>query len=129
MYKKLLALLPIIFLLFSTITFGGWDPDTAVTSLPNYSIISIAAVDENVVWAIADTMYWAGPANFTPIFMRTTNSGKTWKVDTIPDVKNTFLFDITALDSNTASVIAMSGQSEGPEGIYKTIDGGTSWTK
>jgi photosystem II stability/assembly factor-like uncharacterized protein len=128
MYKKSLVTFLLTFLAVTSYLQAGWEPYIAVSPKPNYSIVSIAAVDESVVWAVVDTSYFAGPANFTPIFLRTTDGGTTWKSDTIAGVQNTFLTDITALDSNTAWVIAIT-VGEGPNGTYKTTNGGLSWIK
>ncbi len=126
MFKKALYLLPPM-LLHAAIAWAQWQPQTVTGVNPNHSILSIAAVDENVVWAVVDTNYEGTPMNFTPKFLRTTDGGVTWKVGTVTGVKNSFLMDIAALDSNTAW--ATTNNFAGGGGIYKTTNGGASWTR
>jgi photosystem II stability/assembly factor-like uncharacterized protein len=130
MCKRLYYLLAALYLLFYTIVFAQWQGQVADSLNLNWIVYSITAVDENVVWAVVDTNYRSGPVNFSPKFLRTTNGGTTWKSDTIAGVINTFIMDITALDSNTAWVTTNSmGGTEGPNATYKTTNGGKSWTR
>jgi photosystem II stability/assembly factor-like uncharacterized protein len=123
MHKKALYLLPPI--LFRTaITWAQWQPQTVTGINPNHAIVSIAAVNENVVWAAADTNYFAGPANVTSRLLRTTTGGTTWKTGTIPNTQSFFFLDIAAIDSNTAWITTNNFAGSG--GIYKTTDGGAS---
>lgn len=126
MCKKALCLLPPI-LLHAAITWAQWLPQTVTGINPNHNIASIAAVNENVVWAVADTNYFSGPINFTPRFLRTANGGTTWKTGTIPNTQSFFFLDIAAIDSNTAWVTINDFNGSG--GIYKTTDGGASWAR
>lgn len=84
-------------------------------------------VNEDVIWAIADSNDFESPYNFTSKFLRTTNGGLTWKTGTVGSLKNSVLLDIAAIDSNTARVTANNMAGSG--GIYKTTDGGVSWIR
>jgi len=125
MYKKVLSLLLII-LVHCTIARAQWMPQTVESINLNWYISSIAAVNEDVIWAIADSNDFESPYNFTPKFLRTTNGGLTWKTGTVGSVKNTVLLDISAIDSNTAWVTANNMAGSG--GIFKTTDGGVTWS-
>ena len=89
MRKKVLCLLPPI-LLHAAIAWAQWQPQTVTGINQNHTILSIAAVNQNIVWAIVDTNYFAGPANVTSRFLRTTNGGTTWKAGTIPNTQSFF---------------------------------------
>ncbi len=127
MFKKTLYLFPSI-LLYSTLCWAQWQPQTVTGVNPNHSILSIAAVDENTVWAVVDSIYEGTPVSFTPKFLRTTDGGATWKAGTVTGGKNFFLMDIAAIDSNTAWATANNFTGFGG-GIYKTTNGGASWTR
>ena len=84
----------------------------------------IHAVNANVAWAYA-ALPGAGAANLQQ-YTRTSNGGATWTAGQI-NVGNTTLgiSDLTAADANTAWV-AVNGSNQG---IWKTVDGGTTWNK
>lgn len=126
MRKKVLCLLPPI-LLHAAIAWAQWQPQTVTGINQNHTILSIAAVNQNIVWAIVDTNYFAGPANVTSRFLRTTNGGTTWKTGTIPNTQGFFFMDIAAIDSNIAWVTINDFNGSG--GIYKTTNGGASWVR
>jgi len=130
MSTKLLVflLIPVFFMELSYGQEWEWQPQQCSGINSNFVVASIAAVDENVVWAVLDTAVDESPApNFTPKFLRTTNGGTTWKTGTVTGVKNTVILDICAIDSNTAWVA--TNDMAGSGGIYKTTDGGASWTQ
>ncbi len=104
-----------------------WEPQTVLGINPNYCVQSISAVNENVVWAVVDTNAFGSTTNFIPKFLRTTNGGLTWKTGTVGNLKNAFLMDIAAIDSNTACVTANNMAGSG--GIYRTNNGGVTWIK
>jgi photosystem II stability/assembly factor-like uncharacterized protein len=86
---------------------------------------------------------WAGGRNGT--FARTTDGGATWTADTVPGASQLFFIDVHAVDARVAyasqlffidvhavdaRVAYLLGTNfEGGEArIYKTADGGSSWT-
>lgn len=96
---------------------GFWEPHRGV----NY----IHAVDENIVWAVG----YDGSGSNLPVqeFTKTTNGGDLWEADVIsgaPDDGDSAM--IFALDEDTAWVPIHSGT---PQGIWKTSDGGETWTR
>jgi photosystem II stability/assembly factor-like uncharacterized protein len=71
---------------------------------------------------VSDQVAWVSGQNGT--FCRTTNGGNTWTAGKVPDASYDFR-DIDAFDANTAYVLS-AGE---PAKIYKTTDGGESWTE
>jgi len=75
--------------------------------------LAFSAVDKNICWG----------CNYTNSqFIRTTDGGTTWKVDTVG--AGLYCSNISAIDSSRAWVTVVN-----PGGIYKTTDGGLSWIK
>ena len=75
--------------------------------------LAFSAVDKNICWG----------CNYTNSqFIRTTDGGTIWKVDTVG--AGLYCSNISAIDSSRAW-----GRVANPGGIYKTTDGGLSWTK
>ena len=126
--NKRIPLLLSLFLLFGKVSFAQWFPQGSQGLSKNHVILSMAAVDQNIVWAAVDTNFFVkGPTNFTPRFLRTIDGGTTWETGVVSGVKNAFIMDITAIDANTAWVATNTFADSG--GIYKTTDGGVSWVK
>lgn len=91
-------------------------------------IINFSAVDNQTCWAVGQKI----PPNSTPYagFIKTTNGGTSWSIDTIPGITNGYLDEIFALDENTAYVTCYKlVGTTGIVGIYKTTDGGFTWIR
>jgi len=91
-------------------------------------IINFSAVDNQTCWAIGQKI----PPNTTPYsgFIKTTNGGTSWSLNTIQGITNGYLDEIFALDANTAYVTCYKlVGTTGTVGIYKTTDGGTTWNR
>jgi photosystem II stability/assembly factor-like uncharacterized protein len=92
----------------------GWtEQNSGVTSV----LYSVKAIDENTGWF----------AGLGGIVGRTVNSGNTWQQvgdATIPDIYN-----MEAVDANTALVAATTPPLGGNTYIYRTSNGGTSWQR
>ncbi len=103
-----------------------------------FSIFIISAITVNAQWqkqnvetdasfrglsVVNDNVIWASGTGGT--FIRTTDSGKTWKVGTVAGAEKLDFRDIEAFDANTAYVLSI-GNGENSR-IYKTTDGGESW--
>jgi photosystem II stability/assembly factor-like uncharacterized protein len=120
-----LLLLPIV----ASVTTAQWQEQGAGVLPEGYFIFSIAAVNENVVWMVADSVRLP---NFTPAgtrFLRTTDGGGTWTAGVVTGLPGTMMqMDIAAVDADTAWISA-NGEGSGGGGIYKTIDGGATWRK
>lgn len=76
------------------------------------------AVSRQVVWA-------SGSGGWV---YHTTTGGEHWTIDTIPGASAYFLVDIWAADSLSA-VVAGTKFSGGAAAIFRTTDGGLSWTR
>ena len=73
--------------------------------------------------AASDTVAWASGANGTII--HTTDGGRTWTRQHIPDTDGLAFRDIDAVDDRTAYVLSI-GAGESSR-IFKTRDGGARW--
>ncbi len=71
------------------------------------------------------TAVWASGSN--GVIVRSTDSGNTWKRLLIAGQESSDFRGVQAFDENTAYMMA-SGEGE-QSGIYKTVDGGTTWAK
>jgi photosystem II stability/assembly factor-like uncharacterized protein len=89
-----------------------WLAQESPTSSPLYSV---RAVDRNVAWA-------AGGSGGNPVVARTVDGGATW-MDATGDLAWVDLYCIFAVDSSYAWVGTATGS------IYRTTDGGMSWTR
>ena len=91
--------------------------------------VSLSAPNEQVCWAAGHI--W--PPNTSPYagYSRTTDGGSTWVCDTIPGAENGYLSQIVGLDADTAyaAVYQYQYSVSKPKGVFKTTDGGATWTK
>jgi len=110
---SLAALAFAVFNQWWTIQNGGLD-----SNLRGVSVVMETAMDTN-------TIVWATGSN--GVILRSTNSGKNWKRLHIPDGESLDFRGVQAFDENNAYVMA-SGEGEKSR-IYKTEDGGNTWTK
>jgi photosystem II stability/assembly factor-like uncharacterized protein len=76
--------------------------------------------------APTDSVLWAGGRG--GIVLRTVDAGTTWRVDSIPGARDLFLVGLWAADADTAVVLG-TGFETSTARIYRTVDGGASWTE
>lgn len=103
----------------SPIVLQNWQIQTS--NFPaDVMVMDFSTPNEQVCWAIG----YSG----TPYggYSHTTNGGNTWVCDTIGNNWNGYLYQVCALDENTAYILSQSGSSKG---IYKTTDGGSTWNR
>jgi photosystem II stability/assembly factor-like uncharacterized protein len=120
--KKLLLSLSII---ASFTTNAQWTSQATGFDVASRGLSEIKIVDANTVWAVAyDGLV---TTNNIQEFTRTTNGGSLWTAGTI-DVGNNALSisNITPVNGTTAWVGAYDSTA-GQGGVFKTIDGGTTW--
>ncbi|GAB3891000.1 WD40/YVTN/BNR-like repeat-containing protein [Spirosoma agri] len=82
------------------------------------SFRSVSASTPNVVWI--------GGTQGT--FVRTIDGGKTWQTGTVPDAQSCDFRDVQAIDEQTAYLMSAGPAEKDQARIYKTVDGGQTWT-
>ena len=107
---------------------GAWILQNSNFDAGSTGINYLSIVDENVVWGTA----FDGTGNGINIqkFTKTTNGGDTWEYSEI-DIGNAELgiSMIHALDAQTAWLVAYPRGANQIGGIFKTIDGGLTWSR
>ena len=109
-----------------------WTEKSTGFATPARSLNSISIVNANVIWANAfDNADQLNP-NFTiKEYTRSIDSGNTWTAGSInlgPNSADMGSSSITAA-SSTVAWVSVSPGATNTGGIWKTIDGGTNWTK
>lgn len=80
-------------------------------------LISVSPVNSRVVWA-------AGTGG---TFVVTTNGGETWKAGVVPGAESLEFRDVQGVSDKIAYLLSI-GNNTTDFRIYKTLDGGASWT-
>ncbi len=121
-----------ILLLFALSTSGfihaqSWVTQNSGFATPSRGISEIKIVDANTVWATAYD--GTGGGAIVQEFTKTTNGGTTWTPGVINIGDATY--DIANICPISATTAWASGvhSTNGLGRIYKTIDGGTTWTQ
>jgi photosystem II stability/assembly factor-like uncharacterized protein len=105
----------LLLLLFPVgIAFSQWDDQSTPTSSTNWCIR-----------AVNDTVVWAGA--ISGVVLRTTDGGTTWIERTEPEM-NFRTYAIDAIDENICWITGTDEFTRAHMKIYKTINGGTSWS-
>jgi Secretion system C-terminal sorting domain len=106
-----------------------WTPQGVGVLPKDFDILAMSVVNKDVVWAIADSTYSNPlPSNFVPRLLRTVNGGTTWQVLPIPDATARLALDIQAIDATTAWITVQKVGTALGHNVYKTTDGGVTWT-
>ncbi len=69
---------------------------------------------------------WIGGTNGT--FVRSVDDGQTWQTGTVPDAQTVDFRDVQAIDAQTACLMSAGPAEKGQARIYKTTNGGQTWT-
>ena len=88
----------------------------AQTSGTTALLQAVSAVDERVVWVSGHRGTWA----------RTTDGGATWQTGSVPEGDSLQFRDVYAIDAANAWLLS-AGPGDASR-IYRTADGGRSWT-
>ncbi len=91
---------------------------TPQTSGTTEGLIAVSPVNSSVVWA----------AGRHGTFLVTTNGGKTWRSGQVNGAKSLQFRDVQGVNANTAYLQSI-GNNPSDFRIYKTVDGGATWTK
>ena len=94
---------------------GGWELQPLTTRA---SFRGLSVVDAKVAWI----------SGSRATFVRTTDGGMTWKVDSIAGKGTLDLRDIHAFDARNAVAISAGEAEKGMANILRTADGGVTWT-
>lgn len=122
------VLLSAFALLSVAATAQSWTPQA--TNFPeSFGIDEMSIVDANTAWTFAYDGSLAG--TYPKLYGKTTNGGATWTTGTMTGIpSNALVSDIAAIDANTAYVVTAPASGSGTaNGIWKTSDGGSTWTK
>lgn len=109
-----------------------WQPFEIDDLPPTYLVFSISVVDENVVWgACYDGTVPTNPIppNHLPKVIKTTDGGTTWQVFDVAGASGRISYDIVAFDEDTAFITTQDLGSGPGRGLFKTTDGGLTWTE
>ena len=122
--KRFLLLLAVSSLLFINQSNAQGSPwitqNSGLAAAPWYDV-RLAAVSNTVCWGL----HFRTGSQYT----RTTDGGVQWTAGTIPGAPASWRGSgITALDANTAWVLMHDPSSPTSGGVFKTTDGGASWT-
>jgi len=121
MMKKLLLLS--IMLVFSVWTMGqtGWTKvNSNLLATQGVGQISVGMNNHNALWAFAV----ASDGTIVDRYTMSTDAGQTWTTGTFN--AGTGLSQLFAWNADTCWALFNTGSTEG---IYKTVNGGTNWTK
>jgi hypothetical protein len=125
--KKLLLSFSLLILAFTS-NAQIWTEQATGYLIPGTYTGEISIVDDNVAWALAQRTSTTNHQTFS----KTENAGVLWESGSI-DVGNATglgIANISAVSSTTAWVsVFPTDAALGTQGVYKTIDGGASWTR
>src|SRR4051812_22444219 len=82
------------------------------------SLIAVSPVDKRVVWA-------SGRGG---TFAVTTDGGATWRSGVVPGAESLQFRDVEGVSDRVAYLLSI-GNNAGDFRIYKTIDGGSTWSQ
>jgi photosystem II stability/assembly factor-like uncharacterized protein len=121
-------------LLFSSPSrlFAQWTPQGVGILPADYEIWGLSVVNEQVVWGIAYNVVAAKqtiPLTHTGRVVRTTDGGQTWAIHEVEEAIGRVSWDIQAFDSLTAWIVAQDYNNGKGRGLFKTTDGGITWTQ
>jgi photosystem II stability/assembly factor-like uncharacterized protein len=91
----------------------------------NEMVLSFSPVSESVCWAATIDTNNTPPSGY----IRTTNGGTTWEYGRISGAQDGMIWQIAALDADTAYAAVTVPSPSNSKGIYKTTNGGSTWRK
>jgi len=126
MRKLLLSFVAVMALSLGVL--AQWTEQATGFATASRGIRCVYAVNDQVVWASAYDGSGGGAA--CQDITVTTNGGDLWTPHTIPGVSNLDIANVVAVDADKAWVAMYPpGSTTTGQGIYKTTDGGATWTR
>ncbi|HOC26212.1 MAG TPA: hypothetical protein PKJ13_12920, partial [bacterium] len=122
---KRAALLWMVILICSTAAFGQMIDQTSNFPVGIWTTF-IAPVDDEIVWCSGGRYAGVGEQGW---FGRTLDGGSTWSAATVPLSAKQLIANITAISAEVAWISAACNPTQGDNCVYKTSDGGQSWTR
>jgi len=131
MHPKRLLIFLFFSLFFTPTQQAQWQP-SGLDLLPDTQrVASISVLNEDVVWGISyyDRTPAPVPSTTIPWVFRTTDSGEEWEVNPILEVEGRICQDIFGINDSTAWITTNGLTSDSLRGLFKTTNGGKSWTE
>jgi hypothetical protein len=102
----------------------SWKP-LSIANPAGWKVGSISVVDTQIVWGSLFQSNFSGDKVF-----RTLDGGKTSEVFTLPGITlNGLPYHVHALNADTAFVAVSTANGHKVEGLFRTHDGGQSWSR
>ena len=128
MKKKLLTLLSLAIV---SISFGqSWTTQNSKVPVSGAGLSRISIKDANTAWTSYYKASGSGSQNLKYVGI-TSNGGTTWTSKLISNLpSNALISDIQSIDSQKAFIVTAPESGAGSaNGLWKTENGGTSWSK
>lgn len=113
--KHAVLSLVVSLLLTQSPAFAQWQPQVIGTDA-NFRAVSVAGAE--IVWIVGTK----------GTFVRSADGGRTWQTGTVPDALTCDFRDVQAIDAQTAYLMSAGPAEKGQARIYKTTDGGQTWS-
>ncbi|MEP7127558.1 MAG: T9SS type A sorting domain-containing protein [Chitinophagales bacterium] len=126
--RKTLPFLLVTLFLAASVS-AQWIEEPTGFATASRGINQIVITSHDNAWATAYNGSGSGSTNVRD-FTRTTDGGATWVAGTVTAAPTNYSWScLSAVDENTAWAMFYKNTSTATGGIYKTTDGGTSWTQ
>ncbi|HZV69010.1 MAG TPA: T9SS type A sorting domain-containing protein [Saprospiraceae bacterium] len=124
MKKPIILFASLLFMMIHVTSWAQWQSvGSGIASSPR-QIFSISAVNENVIWAVANHPTSLKSFDFTV----SVDGGLTWNAGLLPDsIGNYYPGEIFALNDQVAWVLMISIPDQDKVRIFRTSDHGSSW--
>lgn len=106
---------------FSTSLLAQWESLGDDIIPRNYRVWSLKVASDNSMWAVSTRDAFPIPAGESPRVHVSSDEGITWNTFIVDNVPGIDVWDISAIDKNTAYITTLGG-------ILKTENGGENWT-
>ena len=120
MLKKLQMIVVLVAISFAAVAQDWIEVNSGLANGRGVGQFSVGMNDGDAIWGAAID----GTGAIVDAFTRSTDGGQTWTAGTFN--AGTGLSMMFAIDANTCWAIFNTGANQG---LYKTTDGGTTWTK